>query len=679
MSPRFLKAVLGLAALLIMLGHGAGARALAAEPLPATLNALTALSLEELMEVEVTSAARKPQRLAETATAIFVITPKDIRRSGATSIPELLRMVPGLQVARINSNQWVVTSRGFASRFANKLLVLIDGRSVYTPLFSGVFWEVQDLPLEDIERIEVIRGPGAALWGANAVNGVINILTKSAEDTQGGLLSVGAGTEERAFGTMRYGSQLGNGAYLRLYGRVLDRDDFVDARDGSKDSPDDWRQGRAGFRLDWQVPGRDSFTLQGDAYNGEAGQLLQVSSLLPPFVQVIARDAEFSGANLLGRWRRSFSPSSEMALQVYYDLTQRDGPILDEARDTFDIDFQQRFTAGGRHHVVWGLGYRLSRDELTGTVLASIDPERRDTTLLSAFVQDEVMLARDWLRLTLGSKFEHNDFTGFEVQPNARLLWTPDDRQTLWLATSRAVRTPSRVEDDIRVNFVGRSVPGVLVAIQGDRDFDAEKLTAYELGYRIQPSGRLNLDLAAFHNVYDDLRTFETRSPVAEIFPLPPHLLVANLTENRGSGNTWGLELAADWRPRDGWRLQLAYSYLEMDLKAEDGSRDTSLDDQEDASPKHQVSLRSSTDLARNVELDLWVRYTDAFDGLGASPIASQTALDLRLAWRPHKDLELSIVGQNLLDDRHLEFVSDSFSSPVEVERGVYGKLTWRF
>jgi iron complex outermembrane receptor protein len=587
-------------------------------------------------------------------------------------------MVPGLQVSRISSNQWAITSRGFNGRFANKLLVLMDGRSVYTPAFSGVFWEAQDTLLEDIERIEVIRGPGAALWGANAVNGIINIITKHAQDTQGGLVTAGAGTEERGFGALRYGARVGEDAYLRAYAKYFHRDGFVDTE--GEDTPDDWHQGRTGFRLDWRAATHDRLTVQGDAYQGKAGQWLTIASLVSPLRQTVAQDADMSGANLLARWQRVLSPSSEMALQVYYDRTQRDDPIMEEVRDTFDIDFQHRFALGERHEVVWGLGYRYSHDDLTRTFIASADPESRDTHLVSAFVQDDIALIPDRWRLTLDSKFEHNDFTGVEVQPNVRLLWTPDERQAVWAALSRAVRTPSRAEDDYRVNFIGPSIPGILATMQGNRDFDAETLLAYELGYRVQPADRLTLDIAAFYNVYDDLRTFEPGRPVVELVPLPPHLLIPSLAKNRGSGNAWGVELAADGRLCDGWRLQLAYTYWDIDLETDAGGRDVNLDDEEDTSPRHQVSLRSSTSLTHTLDLDLWLRYTDGFDGFGvSSPIGSHTALDLRLAWRPHKDLELSIVGQNLLDDRHLEFTSEFLTSGIEVERGVYGKVSWRF
>ncbi len=439
---------------------------------------LTELSIEEVLQLEVTSAAKKPQKLANTAAAIFAITADDIRRSGATSIPEALRMVPGLQVARIDANKWAITSRGFNGRFANKLLVLIDGRSVYTPSFSGVYWEVQDTLLADVDRIEVIRGPGAALWGANAVNGIINIITKHARDTRGSLLTAGAGTEERGFGSLRYGTALSDAAFLRFYAKYFNRDSSVDPE--GQDTSDAWEMVRSGLRLDWQLTDHDDLTVQGDVYHGDAAQTLSLPSFLPPFRERRTVDIDWAGGNLLARWQHRFSELSNLTLRAYYDRTDRDEKdIIRETRDTFDLDVQHQFSWGSRQDIIWGLGYRFTDDKFTSSPFITIQPNSRSQHLFSAFVQDDITLIKDRLHVILGSKFEHNDYTGFEIQPTARLLWTPHKRHTVWTSISRAVRTPSRGDNDTLTNqrILPPGTPEnpgplpTLVRFLGNRDF----------------------------------------------------------------------------------------------------------------------------------------------------------------------------------------------------------------
>ncbi|MCK5229802.1 MAG: TonB-dependent receptor, partial [Desulfobulbaceae bacterium] len=420
---------------------------------------MTELSLEELMNIEITSVSKKPEKLADAAAAVFVVTREDIRRSGVTSIPEALRMAPGINVARIDSNKWAVTSRGFNGRFANKLLVLIDGRSVYTPSFSGVHWEVIDIFLEDVDRIEVIRGPGATLWGANAVNGVINIITKHAADTQGGLIAMGAGTEERGFGGVRYGTDMGETTYGRFYAKGFKRDEFVHNTTGD-DAGDDWDMLRGGFRLDSLLYDRDSVTVQGDIYQGNMNQTLHLPTVSGPFFNKIVEDkAEVEGWNLLTRWQHTLSPTSDFTLQVYYDRTNRDEFVYGEIRDTFDIDLQHQFAAYKRHEVIWGLGYRYTHDDFSDSEILRLDPDSRSDELFSAFVQDKITLMEDCLWLTIGSKFEHNDYTGYEIQPNARLFWAPHTDHKVWASVGRAVRTPSRMEDDIW--FINTTFPSI--------------------------------------------------------------------------------------------------------------------------------------------------------------------------------------------------------------------------
>ena len=648
---------------------------------------LTELTIEDLMNIRVTSTSRRPQSVAESAAAVFVITQEDIGRSGVTSIPEALRMVPGVEVARIDGNKWAVSVRGFNGRFANKLLVMMDGRSVYTPLFSGVFWDAQDTVLEDIERIEVVRGPGASLWGANAVNGVINIVTKRARDTQGGLFVAGGGTEEQGFSTLRYGGQVSDDAFYRAYIKYFNRDsqEFID--DG--DAADDWQVGRAGFRMDWEPDDApDAITVQGDIYRGVVGTTGRQFSLTPPFSQTVNTDDDIFGANLLGRWTHDFEDGSDMALQVYYDLVSGDELGIQLREETFDIDAQHHFQIGDRNDVIWGLGYRAVAAEFDDNFTVSLNDDHRTDHLVSAFVQDEITLVDDELRLTLGSKFEYNTYTDFEIQPTARLLWTPDEQQSVWLAASRATRTPSQAEDSVAINSV--LAPGdpdnpfpvpFQIAVLGNSHLTSEEVTAFELGYRIRPSEALSLDVAAFYNLYDDLVSVELRpppNPVVVPCPTPPFFLCvvgSSQFDNLGSGSSYGFEMAADWRPESWWRLQSAYSYLHLDLDHD--SADGFTVHAEGRDPMHQMSLRSSFDLAEDWELDFWGRYVSELEERG---VDGYFTFDVRLAWRPVDDVELAIVGQNLASDDQLEFTPELINTtPTEVQRSVYGKVTVTF
>ena len=653
---------------------------------------LTELSLEELMNIEITSVSKKPERLADAMAAVFVITQEDIRHSGVTSIPEALRMAPGINVARIDSNKWAITSRGFNGRFANKLLVLIDGRSVYTPSFSGVHWEVQDTFMEDVDRIEGIRGPGATLWGANAVNGVINIITKHAADTQGGLIAIGAGTEERGFGGVRYGTDISETTYGRVYVKGFKRDEFVHT--AGDDAGDDWDMLSGGFRLDSLLYDRNSVTVQGDIYHGNMNQTLNLPTLLEPFFNKIVEDkVEVEGWNLLTRWQHTLSPTSDFTLQVYYDRTDRDEFVYGEIRDTLDIDLQHQFTAYERHEVIWGLGYRYTHDGFRNSEILRLDPNSRSDELFSAFVQDKITLMEDCLWLTIGSKFERNDYTGYEIQPNARLFWEPHTDHKLWASIGRAMRTPSRAEDNIY--FINAAYPtgslpplieGVAVTFIGDRNYESEELLAYELGYRFVPANTLSLDMSVFYNDYDNLRSPEVETRVFHVHSQYPYVEQQLRFDNELKGKTYGLELAAVLQAADWWRWDLAYSYLWIDIDTRDKADEIHNND----GPQHQVSLRSTVNFSKDLDIDFWFRYVDDVKALDASQLDATTmsrteidsylTLDIRLAWRPDDEVEIALVGQNLLDNEHPEYVQESFAPlPTEVERGVYGKVTWRF
>lgn len=648
---------------------------------------LAQLSLAELLELEVVSVSKKQQKLSETAAAIFVITQEDIRRSGATSIPEVLRMVPGVQVARMNKHTWSISARGFSFQFANKLLVLIDGRSVYTPLFGGVFWDVQDTLLEDIERIEVIRGPGASVWGANAVNGVINIITRHARDTQGGMVAAGYGNEEPGTGAVRHGGRAGD-VFYRAYAKYQRYDESVDL-DG-KESDDDWDALRGGFRLDWSGSD-DALSFHGDLYRAhESMQMDGPAFSLPDFRDYGATQWDAQGGSLLARWDRTLSETSDLTLQMYYDRVERGYDEPDILRDTFDVDFQHRFQLAPRLELLWGLGYRFTKDAVDGQWLFTLDPDSREDHLFSAFVQSELVLIEDRLRLVAGSKFEHNDYTGAEVQPSLRLLWTPHERHTLWAAVSRAIRMPSRIEHD---GFVvtdllppGSLFPGsplLALAMDGNDDLDADELLAWEVGYRIRLDDSLAIDLAAFYNDYRTLGTVLPGS-IQDMPGPPPFKLVPFPLRNEMHGETYGGELSLDWRVRPGWRLAAAYSYLDVQLHLDEpaiglaGLNQIGLygEGAEGDAPHHQLSLRSHLDLPYDLEFDTALYYVDNLTNPGVS---QYTRVDARLGWHPTEAFEFSLAGQNLLDDRHPESGTPLYSVPTEVERSVYAKVTWRF
>ena len=642
---------------------------LAAEPSEGA--AVANLSLEDLMSMEVTSASRKSQSLAYTAAAVFVISQEDLRRSGVTSIPDALRMVPGVTVAKIDSSKWAVTARGFNGRFARKLLVLIDGRCIYSQLFSGVFWDVQDTLLEDIERIEVIRGPGATIWGANAVNGVINIITKKATDTTGGLLVANAGNYDRGTVGARYGTTLGDWGALRGYLKYFNRSEQK-TEDG-RPANDGWDQLRGGFRLDGSS-GANSYTLQGDLYGSTERETFSVPDLSSPtFSSNTTEDTKASGGNILSRWTHSIEDNSEVALQIYYDRTRRNmHGFLDEKRDTVDVDLLHRFQLLGWNDIVWGGGFRNTTDRIPPSSLLALNPESRSENLFSAFFQDDITVIQEKIHLILGSKLEHNGYTGFEVQPSGRIVWTPSASFTFWSAVSRALHTPSRGESDVLLQQTVVPVPiqtpgGVQTVplpnvIKGPGNLLAEELMAYEAGIRLQPAERITLDIAGFYNKYRRLVGVDT------ILPSGSQPFILNILRNNGEGETCGGELAADWRALDRWRLALAYSYISTSSRAGDKP------------PAHQASLRSQFDLTPTVEFDLWGRYVGQSEDFLQNKLDRYLTADTRLGWRPAKNLELSLVGRNLLHTRQQEYRPEFIQTvPSGVGREFYAKAAWSF
>lgn len=637
---------------------------------------LRQVSLEDLMDIEVTSASKKEQKLSDVASALFVITRDDIRRSGATSLPEVLRLAPGLEVAHIDANKWAVSSRGFNGRFADKMLVLVDGRSVYTPLFSGVYWDVQDMILADIERIEVIRGPGATIWGANAVNGVINITTKAAQDTQGALVSLRTGGEDRSIAEMRYGWSAGSDAHFRAFAKYVNRAPFASATGGA--AADGWDSWRSGARADFQLTPDDSLMVAGQLYTGSAGQTYAPGGPLPFFQQRIDVTAERSGGDVLGRWRRNLSSTANLTVQVYYDRTRRADILLSEERDTIDVEFQHHARVTRRHDMVWGAGYRTTSDDIQNSSTVMFLPASRRDRLFSAYLQDEILLPAR-VRLTLGTKVEHNGSSDWEFQPNVRALVPVTPRHSLWAAVSRAVRTPSRAEHTVRLETAPipdpvRGIPA-LVSLRGTPGFLPETLRAHEAGYRTQ-FGRASFDAAVFRNHYDHLRTFEPGVPSVTATASGPLIVAPVMFDNGMTGRTSGGELSTSWSVLDPWRIDGTYTYLRVHLERRPGSRDTLGQRVEDDSPRHQLRVSSRLRLTSSLELNTSLQWVDK---LAKQQISGYKRLDAALAWDMAPELRLSVGGANLLDRQHPEFGSTLGEMPSEVRRSGYVTIAWRY
>jgi iron complex outermembrane recepter protein len=645
----------------------------------ASTSALKKLSLDELMNIEVTSVSRRREQLQTAAAAIAVVSSNDIQRSGATSIPEALRLVPGLHIARRNASVWSMGSRGFTSSNSEKLLVLSDTRSLYTPLFAGVFWDSQEYLLEDVERIEVIRGPGAALWGSNAVNGVISITTKNARDTQGGYLQAIAGTEEQVNAAARYGAAINEDIHFRVFAKHAERNSTYQ-RDAI--SSDDWQQTLFGFRADWATTAADQVTLQGGAYHGNVG-------IYSPSIEIIGRAgptgrlrAQLDGGNVLGRWRHTFSEDSNLQMRFYYDRTERDDPSFLDTLDTYDFDLQHSFRLGSfagasSHELIWGLNYRYTDNTNEGTGVFRLLPSRTTDSVLSAFLQDQLSLT-ETLRLTVGSKFEQNDFSGFEVQPSVRASWEATNTIGLWAAVSRAVRVPTRLERDVAIDLSGDPTSNPVPRLAGNENFEAEETTAYELGARWQAATDLFVDVAAFANDYEGLASLELSDPFVD--PADGRIVVPVLNLNLTDGESYGIETLVTYVPLPNWQLTASYAYVDVTLEPRglDLNRGRFL---EGATPRHQFALRSSLDLTDALQLDFQFRTLSDVRStpeiVSGDGVDGYSELDVRLAWQATEALQFSVVGQNLLHDTHVEFGKPAARG--EIERGVYGKVAWDF
>jgi iron complex outermembrane receptor protein len=679
------------------LAAGSAARG-ANSPAPSAFD----LSIEELGQIQVTTASRRPESLEVTPAAVYVITAEEIRRSGVTTIPDALRLAPNVEVARNNSHQWTISIRGFSNDLSNKLLVLIDGRSVYSPLYAGVFWDVQDVLLADVERIEVVAGPGGAVWGANAVNGVINIITKKAKDTQGLLVSGGYGNEERGFGAGRYGFAVNDNIHVRAYVKGFNRDAFWDGQ-RNEQGADEWNQVRSGFRADLDA-GKSHATVQGDIYGGESGANVHaITNLAPVTLREFDQDASVKGGNVITRFNHEFSETSSAQLQLYYDRTNRDDYFTPEIRDTFDVDFQHDWTISDWYRLLWGTDYRYSKGRTSSSFASSLVDPDRVSQFVAGFLNNEFTIT-DGLKLYLGSMAEYNSYTGFELQPSGRFAWTPNEHHTVWGAVSRAVRTPSQADDDVRV-FVGTVVtqpvtlpppyPPLTVNVQavpeavGQRNFKSENEAAYELGYRFFPTPTLSFDLTAYYNTYDDLRSTEPGSPTAQTIQnaiatffstgIVPGIPTPLYLENRIDGHTYGTELAAAWQVTKPWKLGLTYTFFRMHLENDKDSADpASVQVIEKSSPTNMIGLTSYLDLPYHLELDHSLKYTDNLRVPNAH-VPSYFRLDTRLAWHPTETLELALVGLNLLDHRHEEWGSSYLYATSRVQRSYYAQATWRW
>ncbi|MDP9337670.1 MAG: TonB-dependent receptor [Acidobacteriota bacterium] len=636
-------------------------------------------SIEDLMNIEVTSASKKEQKLSRIASAVFLISQENIRQSGATNIPDLLRMVPGLDVAQINSSTWDISSRGFNAQFANKLLVLIDGRTVYSPLFAGVYWDVLNVPLEDIARIEIIRGPGATVWGANAVNGVINIITKTAKETEGGLLTAGAGTHELGFGLAQYGAKFGQASAYRFFTSGFDEHSFSSLT--GQDGHDDFDLLHGGFRIDSTLSQQDSLTVQGDLYRGHEGEINDIVTLTPPFSSRSVLSRRVAGGNVLSRWNHTFSPHSEMSLQVYFERAERDRTIQTESVNTSDIDFQNHIAWGSRHDFVWGLGYRYFSYATDGGINVSFNPASQGRQLFTSFLQDEITLKPGFLYLTIGTKLEHNDFSGFEFQPNVRLAWNVSSEHMLWAAYSRARRTPSPSDRGLRVGLVAFPGPGglpALLTLLGSPNTVSENLDAFEVGYRTQLRPNISLDVTTFFNRYGNLETVEPGTPFLESDPAPTHLNIPLVFANEMSGETHGLGLAANLRITSTWTLSPGYAFERIHLHTSSLSQDSSsVASGEGNNPHIQAQLRSNLLLPAGFE---WNASAYFVGRLPAEGVPAYTRLDTGLTWRASQHLSLSVVGQNLLRDHHLEAnSSDQSEFSSLIKRSIYAKFIWKF
>lgn len=648
-----------------------------------TPSSLKQLSLEELSQIDVTTPSKEPVPAMRTPAAIYVITGEDIRRAGVTTIPDALRLAPGVEVAQIDGSKWSIGIRGFGTRLSRDVLVLIDGRTVYTPLFAGTYWEVQDTLLEDIDRIEVIRGPGGTIWGPNAVDGVINIITKSTKDTKGFFASAGGGNVEQGFANFRYGGGNDQGLTWRVYGKAFTRGP-ENHPDG--DNFDAWRGGQSGFRLDWATKHSDTFTVQGDLYRQEDGERVGGSTYVPPMNLTLDGYEQLSGGNILFRWNRKLNEKSDFQLQVYYDRTNRYEPNFGGRINTFDLDFQGRRKLPGRQQLLYGVEGRDYPGHFIEVVSGLVfSPFNRTDYLVSEYLQDDITLIDNRLVLSLGTKILHTNYTGVQAEPSIRLTYTPNNRQTFWAAFTHAVRTPSDAEEDFYLSSFLGTANGleVFARFNANPAFAPEQLNGYEIGYRQLITKNVYIDFAGFFNHYHDLFSQDLAGPIfvesSLPFPIntpepPTHLLLPAEFGNSLYGTTAGGEIAPEWRPTEHWRLRGSWSYLNMNLSRAPGvALGETPASVVGSSPRHEADLQSSLDLGKKLKLDLIYRYVSALPAVSAPAYSTG---DARFAWRLTPPVEFSVVGRNLFQPAHVEYAGDP-GLPVAIRRNVFATLSW--
>ncbi len=634
---------------------------------------LQGISIEDIGKMYITTASKKPESPFRSASAVSVVTQEEIQRSGATSVAEVLRLVPGVSVSRIDSNKWAISVRGFNRQYSNKLLVLMDGRSLYNPLVSGVFWDIQDTVLADIDRIEVVRGPGASLWGANAVNGVINIITKKTQTTQGHHISALYGDyEDRTF-AYRYGGKVNDDTYYRAFFKTSSKDELLSISDGIGNK-DNSNQYRLGFRLDSSSKLSEKWAFWANAFAGENEQVLNLPGLTTPGVVTQVDGMErFNGFNLQGQWENENSKSSQI-IKSYLDFSQRKTTnLLHQKTLTFDTEYQKKTNINDRNEFMYGLGYRFIWDEtkgreINGKTYLFYDPENEPRSIFNAFLQNDYDIIADELTLTLGTKLEYNTYTNLELQPNARIAWYPSDKQTIWGAVSRAVRTPTRGERGL--TSIALSTPGGFVRLSSDaeRDFDSEKVTSFELGHRYKLNKQFTFDTATFYNLYHDLRTFE---PGASAFNLPGTVSEL-IARNLGYAETFGAEMEIKYAVTSNWSLIGNYTYTKLNMSTDDSSSDFTIASEETKTPQQNVTLLSRLNLTNDLQFDTNFKFVDELE---AFDVDAYTRLDMRIGWKPFEGVEVSLTGQNLLDSSHPEFQPFLFTPPAEVDRSVFIKL----
>ena len=639
-------------------------------------NPLKTMSLEQLGNIEVTTVSKEPEVIWKTPAAIYVITQEDIRRSGATSIPEALRLAPGVEVARITSGEYAIGIRGFNSRLSRSVLVLIDGRTVYTTFTAGTYWETQDTLIEDIDRIEVIRGPGGTIWGPNAVNGVINIITKNTKDTQGMVgAEWGGGNVEQVFGDARYGTGNGRGFTYRVYAKGFG---WGPQYHPDGDNYDHWRAGQGGFRMDWNANARDSYRLQGDVYGQDLGQRVTGTTYNPPANSDTSGDASLYGGNILWSWRRVRGEGTDIQLAAYYDHTTRNELNFGDIRNTVNIDFLDRFQLS-RQEVSWGSTLRFSHGNEIEVVsgLTFVPPQRTDQ-LYQGFIQDEISLVKNRISLVTGTKVLKTNYTGVLAEPSVRLLFTPSSTQTVWAAYTHALRTPADVERDFNLSsFLGDASNGlpIFARFSANPAFRSEQLNGYELGYRRLTGPRFYVDIGSFYNHYGDLFSEDLLgASLIETNPPPTHVLIPAQFGNGLVASTTGMEVAPVWRPEPWWRLGGSYSFLDMHVKKATNSKDIgSAPTVQGSSPGNHVLIQSGFDLPKSVIVGMQVRYVSALPGI---KVPSYWTGDATVRWAPSRHIQLTAVGQNLFQPHHVEFVYDP-GPPIGIRRGFYATITF--